>query len=305
MLLVRPLRALLESRFGAPIRTLIDFREYRRAQRVVSEASEKYGWTPLQLDTISAIRQKKSSDTLYILGSGSSVNQLSSDTWAEIAKHVSVGINHWTLHQFVPDIYAIETVPDRRRGEDQSSSGLEIDHLNHLRILDRPEVIESDTIVICLAPRSEGENSQVLEMPEEMKARTFVYYRFTPFTRREANVVRDYGWGLDFVNGRSRYVVAPDSGASLIRLLGLALKTGFEKVVLVGIDLSTTYFWEEDAARLVHRSLRGFAQPMVGNVHETVLAVNRPFSVVKLVEAYRFRYSEANVRLEGDRVELR
>ena len=266
---------------------------------MVSDSCEKYGWTPLQVDVISTIRQKKSSDTLYILGSGSSVNDLGDDDWVEIARHVSVGINNWTIHQFVPDIYAIETVPDWRRYGGRHSSGLEIDHLNHLRVLNRPEVLNSEVIILCLAPRTEGENSQALEMPDEMKSRTFVYSRFTPFTRRQKNVVSDYGRGLNFLTTRSRSVVVPDSGATLVRLLGLALQAGFRQVVLVGIDLSTTYFWERENSRLVAPTYREFAQPLRGGVHETVFVGSRPFSIVEMVSGFAEIYGKHRIDFQN------
>lgn len=299
MLLRRLLRELLDSWFGAPFRALLDFREYRRSRRVVIEASEKYGWTPLQLDVVSAIRHKKDSDTLYILGSGSSVNQLSDDIWAEIAKHVSVGINHWTLHQFVPDIYAVETIPDHRIPNGGSQRPGDLNHLNHLRALNRPEVTGSDAIIIALAPRTARENMQLLEMPELMKSRTFSYYRFTPFTRKTRNISSDYSHSFKFSRAASSEVVVPDSGASLIRLIVLALQAGFNRVVLTGVDLSTLYFWEQSEAKLAQLQHSLFPQPMLGASHETLSANSRPFSVDVVLRELSVLCSKNGVEIQN------
>ena len=292
------LRLFLETSFGVPPRACLDFLEYQRARGIVEDSARSFGWNHLTIETISQIRGRKNSDTLYILGSGSSVNTLSDEMWQEIARHVSVGINHWTLHQFVPDIYAVETVPNSRRADGESKSAIEIDHLNHLQVLNRAEVLESDAIIMCLAPRTEGENMQVLELPASLYSKTYIYYRFTPFTRIEKNIAGDYSRGLGFLGSRSSKLVVPDSGASLVRLLGIALKAGFKEVVLVGIDLSTTYFWEESSSRLINPRFRGFAQPMTGPVHETVRTENRPFSVVTVMEAMKEIYRSRGVSLD-------
>ncbi len=94
-------------------------------------------------------------------------------------------------------------------------------------------------------------------------------------------------------------LVVADSGATLLRLLGIALKAGFKKVVLVGIDLSTTYFWQESGSRLINSRFRGFRQPMKGPVHETVRTENRPFSVVTVLEAMRVSYRSRGLSLDN------
>ena len=280
------LRKVLDHRVCTPIRFLIDYSEFRRSRRVLADSCAKYGWQPLNLDTIVEIRERKKSDVLYILGSGSSVNSISDEAWEEIRANVSIGINHWTLHRFVPDIYAVEPVPDSRRDVAKSRTSLDVDHLNHLRILDRPEVLESGAIVICLCPRSEGENSQLDLIPDGMKGRAFVYYRYTPFTRVHKNIIADYSHRVFNSLHSSSGVVFADSGATLVRMLGLAIHAGFRTVRLLGVDLSTQYFWQEDSSQLVDTKFRWFEQPMVGKAHETTFAINRPFSVIDILLAY-------------------
>jgi hypothetical protein len=51
----------------------------------------------------------KTSDTLFILGSGSLINELDDDDWRLIAAHKSVGFNFWPIHKFVPTYYFYET----------------------------------------------------------------------------------------------------------------------------------------------------------------------------------------------------
>jgi len=58
----------------------------------------------------SNLESYKQSDTLFILGSGSSVNAISGERWQVIAKHDTVGFNFWLFHPFVPKMYFIEAI---------------------------------------------------------------------------------------------------------------------------------------------------------------------------------------------------
>ncbi len=54
------------------------------------------------------IKNYKKSDTIFILGSGSSVNDLTEENWTVINSHDSIGFNFWLIHEFVPTFYFIE-----------------------------------------------------------------------------------------------------------------------------------------------------------------------------------------------------
>src|ERR1700732_770880 len=55
------------------------------------------------------LRKWQNSDTLFILGSGPSINQISSERWAAISHHDTIGFNFWLYHRFVPKIYFAES----------------------------------------------------------------------------------------------------------------------------------------------------------------------------------------------------
>src|SRR5205085_6794487 len=67
------------------------------------------------------LSQLKTSDTLFILGSGPSINAISPDRWEAIARSDSIGFNFWLYHPFVPKIYFFEsTSPWQGSGEQAS-----------------------------------------------------------------------------------------------------------------------------------------------------------------------------------------
>ena len=290
-------RAALESRFGDPLRSAIDRSQIQRAKRIVQFAVEQYGWNPMFGNSLGELRKRKKAEQLFLLGSGSSVNQIPPAMWRKMQSQVSIGINHWTLHNFIPDIYAIETVPDHRRSALASPYPLEINHLNHLKVLDRRAIHDANVSIWCLAPLSHGENMQLLNIPKELWHRTFLYYRYTPVTRKLSNLSKDLRQAIQGLSLEDSSFVVPDSGASLIRLMILGLVSGFSEVVLVGIDLSTNYFWQEQGADIVDERFALFEQPMTGKHHETLSKINRPFSVIEVVQALSGIYAERGVTL--------
>lgn len=51
------------------------------------------------------LKKYKTSDRIYILGSGRSVLDITEKQWEEIEKHDSIGFNHWYVHKHVPTFY--------------------------------------------------------------------------------------------------------------------------------------------------------------------------------------------------------
>ncbi|MEP3277383.1 MAG: hypothetical protein ABJN26_22510 [Stappiaceae bacterium] len=71
----------------------------------------KIGVRPVTQD----FAKRKTSDTLFILGSGPSINDLSSDDFDFIGKHDSIGFNWWIVHDFVPRFYLFQFPPNREK----------------------------------------------------------------------------------------------------------------------------------------------------------------------------------------------
>ena len=62
--------------------------------------------------------KSKKSEIVFILGSGSSVNDLSDNDISHIEKHDTIGFNFWLYHDIVPDYYIFETPRDSIRKEE-------------------------------------------------------------------------------------------------------------------------------------------------------------------------------------------
>ena len=98
----------LVKRLPHPLLMRIHHR-YQLAQQSVL-AREVSSRTGLPLLKTLDLRPLKTSDTVFILGSGWSINEITDARWSIIARHDSIAMNFWPFHPFVPRIYLFENI---------------------------------------------------------------------------------------------------------------------------------------------------------------------------------------------------
>ena len=55
-----------------------------------------------------ALKNYKTSNTLFVLGSGASINEIMENKWEHINEHDSIGLNRWPVHDHVPTYHVFE-----------------------------------------------------------------------------------------------------------------------------------------------------------------------------------------------------
>jgi hypothetical protein len=217
---------------------------------------------------------RSDADTFFILGSGSSVGALLPENFEEIRRQRSVGINTWGIHSFVPDIYALESVPAVGDGKD---------FLRSLNLLRRSDIVSRTPALLVLRPRTGDDHSELHDLPRELFERVFYYGRVSPTTRKIKNLRHDVPEHLNALGARYPGIFL-DSGASVVRMMGLALAMGFRKIVLVGVDLNDSeYFWENNPDYNWEALPVRPVNNQKNSVHETTMSTNRAFSVIHMV----------------------
>lgn len=179
----------------------------------------------------------KTSDTLYILGSGESVNRLGPQDWQRIGEADSVGFNFWLVHDFVPSLYVFEpmdegTPPYECLFADFQARSADYRHVplllkdgerHHLPFLER---------FLARLPESLRRNLSLSwdwEIPGED---TEAFARSLRSLHRRGVLT-----GSLYPAIRKR--------ASVFYLILLGLRAGYRRIVLCGIDLNNTrYFYE-------------------------------------------------------------
>ena len=267
-------RALIETRLGGNLRFWASWRDATRENKFVREIANKLSASILKPTELRSQIRKPHADTLFILGSGASVEDLDPENFREINSQVSVGINAWPLHHFVPDFYAFEPVP-----EDDS------DHYRTMSLLARPDILAKQPHVLFLKPRTQIEVDQFFQIPVKLRSRTLLYGRFQPSTRALRNLSSDLGRLIGKLEA-TNFPVVPDSGASIVRMAALGILMGFKRIVFVGVDLNNThYFWERNPAHLARNGIEGFSSGQTRDTHETMERIKRPFIVTEMIQA--------------------
>jgi len=268
-------RVVLESSLGAATRQAIVSREAYAEEAIVKQKAGQAGVEVFRPESFGKkLRDKPLADTFFVLGSGSSVNRLTSDNFSEIGHHRSVGINNWPIHPFVPDMYSFDSVP--RVGDGQNFR-------RSLELLRRPDIVAARPQLLAVRLKDHSEISQIDMLPGELRPNFYFYGRVMPATRKVANLTKDLSGALSMLT-RDHPGVVLDSGASVVRMVGIALALGYRKIVLVGVDLNNTnYFWEENPLFPGGGLFPVPVKNQRGLTHETTDTWNRPFSVIDML----------------------
>ena len=257
--------------------SLARFRGWHYKQHVNTEALrtksvlQAVDFNPLTRDALALIRLKEA-DTLFILGSGSSINSLNQDKFEEIDRGYSIGLNAWVSHAFVPDAYSFESdsLPSPPSREIKTMS----------EALGQRAVTHPNTLLLLLRPKHPELLHRMVEVPPALRDRAFMYGRQNLLTQSDLALREDLG---PFLVNRFEDIddkpVLIDNGASVVRMIEVGLFAGFTKIVLLGIDLnSSQYFWESPDADTGHLDMRSSYQRPQNSKHDTLETLGRPYS---------------------------
>jgi len=271
---MKPLLRRLAKRFvesenlvvPAIVRQMLFVRQCRRDAKLTDKVATDLGLRPLKVSKSGVLPTPPT--TLFILAGGASVNELSSKNFNEIRKGVSVGINFWPIHDFVPDILTTET-----DNETPASSFLN-ERLSSHTVLRRPPTI------LILRTSWPPKRNALPTLPREYEGRTWVYGRANLITRKEANLQGDLSRVLQLLKRkRLPATILPDNGSSVVRLTFWGIAQQFKRIVWVGVDQdSGHYFWTEPPVPARYRQASKIAPRIAGSPHSTSSSDHRPFS---------------------------
>ena len=246
-------RSLVHSLVDKPalgsFRLAITLQHARKDEAATKAMAARSDVASLRYHDLSALRQK--SDTLFILGSGLSVLELSQSEFSLIDRNCSVGLNSWALHDFVPDAYSFEEVESDLYEGVAASLGT---------ALDRPEVLEKNPLVLMLRPHASTPAARLVSVPKMLRQRVRYYGRVTLVSRKLENLAADLSAILrTMAKNKVSPLVTLDAGMSVSRLVTLGARANFKEIVLVGVDLaSSDYFFDGDPSFLERRGITTF-----------------------------------------------
>lgn len=185
------------------------------------------------------LSQCKKSDTLFILGSGPSINQISEDWWRVIARHDSLGFNMWLFHRFVPSFYVVESASYSNR----EAVCRAVVQLSHRRGRDYANTIKIITDLF------EPDPQYVFDLAPEFRENLFTVYN-VPLPARDQH---EFERGIAYLRRTGLFRTGPrvgwllKYGLTLSLALCFGLRMGYKRIVLCGIDMTSDAYFYQDA----------------------------------------------------------
>jgi hypothetical protein len=267
------LNVLLNHAAAGPVRRLIDSTELTNESRRLTSASERSGIPVLGAVDSKLIQVAAQTGTLFILGSGASVLKMRDAQIQEMAESATIGFGAWALHDFVPTAYGLSP-----------AKGL-VDYERVVsETMGRPDIVAKNPEVLFLRPLSASDDSLLASLPEPHRASTRLYGRFNPFATAERALAGDLA---AFHRGAIAHggAIVADAGATVVRLLSLAVVHQIPRVVLVGVDMNgSPYFFEKERSYLFNNNFSAFDTGQVtAGAHDTATLLGRRIPVMDMM----------------------
>ena len=212
---------------------------------------------PMILNYKYFLNNVKKSDTLFILGSGASINEMTEKNFKWVQKNDSVGFNNWVLHEFVPVYYFIDFKKNNKDNENAS-----YDHVHN--ILHRYHEYRNVHFVLRL-------NRSYPNFIEPLIPLNNLQFGFQ-IGISGANTI-DYMNNLKFLISTSlinKNHVFYNKNSSVHNSILFAYKMRYNKIVLCGIDLSNVdYFHQLNKESIKARGLIIPPSIQTAQIHKT------------------------------------
>lgn len=192
---------------------------------------------------------------LFVLGSGSSILDLEEANFRFIKDHVSIGINFWIAHSFVPSIYLF--YPGGFSDEAVFRRYFKIMEARSAEYSSCPKIL-TDLHLRNL--------SFARRIPASFRTNLFAAERFSLYARdaqmMERHLVRLDDAGAFDLSARGRFQGRIFKyGTSLSLAVSIGAILGFKEIVLCGVDLTDSRYFYHESERFPE--LRNFVSPRV------------------------------------------
>lgn len=177
----------------------------------------------LQVVSEDALRASRRGDTVFVFGSGNSLNEIGAAEWEHIAEHDTFGFNWFVRQRYVRcDFHLVRQIADSNERTVWDPQIRE-----YFELLSSSPWFANAVLLVQHELRARGANLgfQLGVVPRE--------HRYFPWrTRKGDRLSRTFASGL------------PHAHSTLSDTINAAYLTGWRRIVLVGVDLyDRRYFW--------------------------------------------------------------
>lgn len=168
------------------------------------------------------------SRTIFILGSGQSINNLTYQDFNIISQHDSIGFNYWLIHDYTPTHYMFQWSPDliamlKQNIERLSNMNLLVRSI-HLPRLSLSSMFDFLPKSVCLS-----------FVPE------LAFHSNCVFDLNQIHILLE---ALSAFKNNTSFLLVPKFFATIGLIIPWAARNGYTNVILAGFDMdSPGYFW--------------------------------------------------------------
>ncbi|MGE7110292.1 hypothetical protein [Lysinibacillus sp. NPDC047702] len=178
------------------------------------------------------LTRKKTSDTIFLLGSGSTINKITEKQWGFVQNHDSWGFNYWLVHNFKPTFYSFEI------GAEKVKHHLKNVIHNYLIQSNRKDSYPLDFIKDVTAYKEKD-----LDLLNE-RVDSIPIIKDMNLPCRSEEELRDSILFLDKLDILQKNIFVK-LGTTISTLIVNAFILGYKNIVLCGIDLDNSgYFYD-------------------------------------------------------------
>lgn len=246
---MEPMPSLIKSlakRLPHPLLLRLHFRYSLGREAALAGEISKIAGLPL-LETLD-LAQLKKSDTVFVLGSGWSINEISDERWGVIAGHDTFALNFWPVHPFVPKVHLFENIFSENSSDMEQFEAMFNAFQGLLRR--RADAYRNVTKIISeLQPLNKRQ--LIFDIPQDFRRKLYLGYSVAIVARNEPELVAGFRY-LSRQGVFASDVHIPwhfNYGGSVTKAMSLAVRMGYRSIVLCGVDLGKADCFYHDAAR--------------------------------------------------------
>lgn len=195
-----------------------------RKMKKVNRISKK---SNIDILDINELKKIKKSDTLFILGSGDSINSITEEEWKIIKSKDSIGLNFWLYHKFIPNFYCYE------EGDDDERNNI---FYKNLKLKE-----EEYKSVIFLVKSIQWHGLDYSSIPKKLIKNHKISTEIEAFSSSRKEMIKFYN---KLKIRHTKTLVQARASISYLIYLGYLL--GYKEIVLCGVDLNNTKYFFED-----------------------------------------------------------
>lgn len=230
-----------------------------------------------------SIGQHRRSDTVFVFGTGASLNNYPAEYWEVIRKHDSIGMNFFMLHEHVPTFHVMEDVGGIR------TQILTERYLRRGDYAATPLILKTQLTNLS-ADRVSSRLENMAQLPDEIRARAYLSLDLLAAGKTISGMEAAYRLTsrLGLWKPKDKFLMLTKRRGSVSYVINLAARAGYRRIVLCGVDLNhTEFFYDSRRTELEARGLPVPENDENGRVHSTNDPTNHPITIHSVLLAIK------------------